>query len=386
MRDVPLVGAVVDRQRTDERVRRRLLHDVRGPAGDPAGDEERREGRRVPAHEVVDGRRRVIEVRLDALALAHHRLECDVELEEVGAVVVLDHALEGIAHRRHAGVAVLVDAVAEAHDLAPVRERVVEPGGGAFGAALAHADLVERVHDGLVGAAVQGPLQGADGPDDRGVQVGQGRRDHPRGERGGVERVLGVEDHRHVERRDDLELGRLAEGLPQEVGRVAEVVARFDELELVTAALVVGDDRGQRGEQPDGLVEARLARVVERVRVGRADDAHGGAHDVHRVRGERQLVDDALDLVVEAAVRPLALLELGELAVVGKLAEPEQVGDLFEGDGCRELLHRVAAVQQRVGLGVDLRDGRVVDRHAGQALVDLSLFQVRPLHRRAASA
>ena len=79
------------------------------------------------------------------------------------------------------------------------------------------------------------------------------------------------------------------------------------------------------------LVEVGLGRVVGRGRVARADHADGRAHDVHRVRRERQLVDDALGHVVEAAKRALALLELGELRVVGQLAVPEQVGDLLEG-------------------------------------------------------
>ena len=59
-----------------------------------------------------------------------------------GAVVVLDEGVERRLHRRHARVAVLVDAVAEAHDLALLGERLVEPRPDVLG----RADLVEDVH------------------------------------------------------------------------------------------------------------------------------------------------------------------------------------------------------------------------------------------------
>ena len=197
------------------------------------------------------------------------------------------------------------------------------------------------------------------------------RRDDARGERRRVERVLGVQDHRHVERRHHGEFGRLAERLPEEVRREAEVGAGLDELELVPAPLVVGDDRRQLREQPQRLVEVRLGRVVGGGRVARADDADTAVRTTSigwAVSGNSSMI--ALGDVVESAQRPLALLEHRELGVVGQLAVPQQVGDLFEGARRGELLHGVAAVEQRVRVGVDLRDGGVVDEYAGQALVD----------------
>ena len=182
--------------------------------------------------------------------------------------------------------------------------------------------------------------------------------------------MLGVEDHRHVERVHHLR--HLAERHVQEVGGVAEVVPRLHEVLAVPAALVVGDDRGQLGEQPDRFGQVGLGRRVGRLGVVGADDAHRGAHDIHRVRGQRQLVDDPLDVVVQGPQRTLEGLELGQLAFVGQLAVPEQVGDLLEGALRGELLHRVAAVQQRVGVRVDLGDRGVVDDDAGEALVDVS--------------
>ena len=80
--DVALIGTVVGGQRADEGVGCRLLHDVRRPAGDPRRDEQRREGQRVEAHQVVSGPRRVVEVRVDALARDELRLEGVVERGE----------------------------------------------------------------------------------------------------------------------------------------------------------------------------------------------------------------------------------------------------------------------------------------------------------------
>ena len=183
--------------------------------------------------------------------------------------------------------------------------------------------------------------------------------------------MLSVENHRHVEGVDDDEFRHLAEGHVQKVRRVTEIVARFDQIETVAATLVVGDDRGQLGEQANRLGEVGFRRGALGVRVARADDAHRGAHDIHRVRGERQLVDDALDHRAEVPQRPLERFEVGELLLIGQFAVPEQVGDLFEALLGRKLLHRIAPVEQRVGLGVDLGDRGRVDDDAGQALVNV---------------
>src|SRR5690606_28524795 len=127
LRHLAVAGPHVLRERPDERVRLELLHDVRRPAGHAGGDEQRGERRGVEAHEVVRRAGRVVEVGLDALRLLHRLLERCVELAEVGPLVVRDEIVEHRLHRRHPGVAVLVDAVPEAHDLALVGERVLEP-------------------------------------------------------------------------------------------------------------------------------------------------------------------------------------------------------------------------------------------------------------------
>ncbi len=123
--------------------------------------------------------------------------------------------------------------------------------------------------------------------------------------------MLGVQDHRHVERVHHDQLGHVAEGHVQEVRGVGEIVARLDEVLVAAAALVPGDDGGELCEQADRLVEVGLRDLG--VGIGRADHAHGRPHHIHRMRRQGQVVDDALHQRVERPVRPLQRLELGEL-------------------------------------------------------------------------
>ena len=367
---MPFFYAVVGAERANEGVGRLLLHDVGRPADDAAGDEQRRERRGVEAHDVVGRAARVVEVGLDALAVIHRLLQRVVQLAEILAAELGDQGVERRLHGGHPGVAVLVDPVPEAHDLALLGERGIQPGLGLVG----RADLVEDVHDGLVGSAVQRALERADRAGHGGVQVGQGRGDHPRGEGARVEGVLRVQDHRDVEGVDHRELGNFAEGHVQQVRRESEVLPRLDELLAAAATLVVGDDAGQLREQVDraALVELRVGDSVRLVQggVGGADHADRGAHDIHRMRRERQLVDDPLGARIERPQRALQLLELLELLGSGQFTVPEQVGDLLEGAVLGEFLHRVSAIQQGVALGVHLGDRRVVDDDSGKALVD----------------
>jgi hypothetical protein len=63
-----------------------------------------------------------------------------------------------------------------------------------------------------------------------------------------------------------------------------------------------------------------------------------------------------------------------QLCGIRQLAVPQQVGDRLERLRRGELLYRVSPVQERVRLGVDLRDGGRVGDHPGEAAVDLVLL------------
>ena len=60
--------AVVGGQGADEAVGRQLLGDVGGPAGESGGDEDRREGWRVEADQVVGRARGIVQVGVQPLA------------------------------------------------------------------------------------------------------------------------------------------------------------------------------------------------------------------------------------------------------------------------------------------------------------------------------
>ena len=94
-----------------------------------------------------------------------------------------------------AGVAGLVDPVAEAHDPLLAGQGVLDPRAGVLG----RADPFEDLPGLFIGAAVERALQRADRGDDAGVDVRKRRYRDPRRERRGVELVLGVEDHGEVE-------------------------------------------------------------------------------------------------------------------------------------------------------------------------------------------
>ena len=53
---------------------------------------------------------------------------------------------------------------------------------------------------------------------------------------------------------------------------------------------------------------------------------------------------------------------------------PEQPSYLFEALAGSELLHRVSAIEQRVGLRVHFGDGGCVNNNTGKAFEDLGLF------------
>src|SRR5690606_33509216 len=71
--------------------------------------------------------------------------------------------------------------------------------------------------------------------------------------------------------------------------------------------------------------------------------------------------------------RALLLLERRELLGSRQLAVPEEEGDLLERARRAELLHRIAAIEQRVGLGVDLRDRGGVGVDAREPLLDVDV-------------
>ena len=182
--------------------------------------------------------------------------------------------------------------------------------------------------------------------------------------------MLGVEDHRHVEAAHDLFGGNLVEDHLEEVRGIAEIPARSDGIEAVTATVVDGHDRRQLRVEALGLGQVRLFALDIGFGVDGAEVGHGRLHDVHRVAVLRQVENELDELVVDGTLGALTLLEFLQLSLGGQFAVPDEVGDVLEAALGGELLDGVAAVGQRVRFLDYFRNGRGVDDDAGKALLD----------------
>ena len=140
--------------------------------------------------------------------------------------------MAGVLQHLGAGIVILVDAVAEAHEA----ERVVGVLGtlDELGDPLTVADLAQHLQHRLVRAAMRGTPERGDAGGDAGERIGArgARKPHRRGR--GVLLVIGVQQENLIERlrhhRVDLVgLAGHREGHVQEVGGIFEVVARIHE-------------------------------------------------------------------------------------------------------------------------------------------------------------
>ncbi len=157
-----------------------LLHDVGGPAGDSCGDEEGGVLRDGDAHDEVGHAAGEIDVGEDALLVVHDLLDLLADLEPLDGVGALAFCVDAPETVQDGGavVAVLVDAVAEAHDLALGGEGVFHEGLDVVEC----ADFFDHVHRGFVGAAVERALEGGDRAGDGAVHVGERAGDDAGGE------------------------------------------------------------------------------------------------------------------------------------------------------------------------------------------------------------
>jgi hypothetical protein len=263
-------------------------------------------------------------------------------------------------------------------------DRVAEPVDGLLaGEPLAHrrrhaldgGHLLEELHRRLVGAAVDRALEGGDRSRHRRVHVRERAGHDPGRERRRVQLVLGVQDHRHVERPRLLRRRRRPVQHRQEVLRVRERRVGGDDVQPVAPAVVARDDRGQLGHEPDGLPQ--LVRPVDRRLGGVRERQRGHGRSQHRHRGgpARGRVDDRLDARRQLSRRQLPP-ERRQLRGRRELALEQEVGRLLVGGVLGEIVDVVAAVHEDSALRVDraeLRlghgDARQLDgllRHRGE--------------------
>ena len=219
----------------------------------------------------------------------------------------------------------------------------------------------------LVGSAVLGAFESADGSGDAGVEVGAGAGDDAGSEGGGVELVLGVEDERGVHGADPLGGGGMAVEEMEEVGADAVVLCFNGDAAAVACEVVpVEEDGAERGKEAVGDEEGGGCGVG--LGFGLDGGEHGDAdvEDVHGVRGAGDLLEGDFDGLGKAAQAAQALLVVGELGGGGEMAVEQEVGDLFELAVGGELMDVVAAVVEIVAGSADGAEGGVAGGDAGE--------------------
>ena len=184
----------------------------------------------------------------------HRVVDALRHLEELRLARRLRHRLRRAAQDARAGVVHLVDAMAEAgHARLGIRALGLRQRATGADPRLdvrlrprRIADLAEHREDVFVGAAVPRALERRHGRRQRGVHVGQRRHRHARGERRGIELVIGVEDQPHVEHVRHLRRGRAAVEQMEKARRVAAVLRR-------------GGPTTEDRHTPSGRVDGRAA-------------------------------------------------------------------------------------------------------------------------------
>ncbi len=286
----------------------------------------------------------------------------------------LQYFVAGLLHHRGPWVAVLVDAVAEAHQF----ERIVLVLGlGNEGVDVGNiADFIEHGQHGFVGTAVGRAPQRRDAGSDAGERVGARRACQAHGRGGRILLVVGVQDEDAIHclgqhRADRFDLARGVEHHVQEVFGIRKIVARVHH-GLAHGVLV---DHGCQcrhlGYQAYRRDLAMLRVIdVERVMVERGQCADHSAHDGHGVGIAAEAVEEGLQLLVNHGVVLDVADELGLLLGSRQFAVEQQVAGFKVVGLFGELLDRIAAVQQDSGIAVDVGDLRLARSGRHEAWVE----------------
>ena len=188
--------------------------------------------------------------------------------------------------------------------------------------------------------------------------------------------VVRVQHQQQVEglcrhRVDHVILGRHGEEHVQHVRAVVEVVARVDERLAQHVLEGGGRDRGNLGQDAvrEDLAVARVI-VVHGVVVERRHRRDHRGHHRHRVRVVVKAVEEPQQRFVEHRVVADRAVELLELAADRQVAVEQQVRRLEEIGFRRELLDRVAPVQQDPVVAVDVGDLALARRRGHEARVE----------------
>ena len=152
-----------------------------------------------------------------------------------------------------------------------------------------------------------------------------------------------------------------------------------DRLVAVAEAMKRGHDGRQLGDQADDRVPVALGVGDVAGRVEHAHGGHAGLQGVHRMAGFGQALDQVLELVLDAAMMPELVVEVGQLALGGQVALEQQPGGFLETAFAGQGLDGDAAVLQAGAFAVDEADRRLRHRHVRQARPILHLTHGAPM-------
>ncbi len=239
---------------------------------------------------------------------------------------------------------------------------------GPFGTGVL-ADVEQHLHDVGVRAAVQRPLQRADGADDRRMHVGQRRRRDARGERRGVQLVIGVQHQRHVEGARRERRRPLPGQHVEEVRRVSQRRVGIDVPAAGGHAAPRRDERAELPRQADGLAVVGLRRSSVGVRIVVPEHRRERPQRVHAVHA-RQRLHGAQDRLGQRARGRQLRLQIAEFGPGRQPAVPQQVADFLErraAFGVRQVVDVVAVIREHAAVAVEKADGGLAGDDVFQA-------------------
>jgi len=259
---------------------------VRRPTGHAGDGEHRREQIDRNSEIVVQGSTVKIDIYGDVRVFARAEDLLGGLLDQGRHLVpprVADTFPQRLGHRRYdvrPGVVHIVDRMPEPEDLAAR----VELGVDEIRHFVGTAELEQHLHHLGVRPAVERSGQRAHTGGDRRVHVRLGGRHLAGGKRGGVERVLGVQDECRVDGP-----GRGFVRSPpiqhvEEIGGVTELRRRRDRVLAAADAVPGGDNGRELGDQPMGHSQGGLPGVFRDVGVVVGEHGHRCLKDVHRQR------------------------------------------------------------------------------------------------------
>ena len=174
--------------------------------------------------------------------------------------------------------------------------------------------------------------------------------------------MIRMQDHDQVHRLgqhrvDDVFLGRHGVEHVQEVFRVGQIVARINERLADRVFVRPGGDRRHLGDQPEGADLAALGFVdVQGVVIERGQRADHAGHHRHGMRIAAETVVEIAQLLVQHGVAHDTQVEFLGLRRGWQFAVQQQVADFQEVGFFRQLLDRIAAIQQDAFVTVDVGD------------------------------